>query len=142
MSFDIMRSETSTPVRRADLLPKFGGKHRKMKVAYYTNAAACSACVLKSRCTNSRRSIARYEKEEVPERLAVRLRARPELVNGRREIVEHPFGTIKQWMGQGAFLMQGREKVQGEVSFTALAYNMRRALNIVGMRALVAALPV
>jgi transposase/IS5 family transposase len=126
----------------ADLLPKFGGKHRKMKVAYYTNAAACSACVLKSRCTNSRRSIARYEKEDVLERMAVRLRARPELLNRRREIVEHPFGTIKQWMGQGAFLMRGLDKVQGEFSLTALAYNMRRALNIVGMRALVAALPV
>jgi len=74
--------------------------------------------------------------------MAVRLRARPELLNRRREIVEHPFGTIKQWMGQGAFLMRGLDKVQGEFSLTALAYNMRRALNIVGMRALVAALPV
>jgi len=45
--------------------------------------------------------------------------------------VEHPFGTIKQWMNQGAFLMRGPEKVRGEFSLTALAYNLRRVLNIV-----------
>ena len=45
--------------------------------------------------------------------------------------LEHPFGTIKQWMNQGAFLMRGLEKVRGEFSLTALAYNLRRVLNIV-----------
>jgi hypothetical protein len=50
------------------------------------------------------------------------------------------FGTIKQWMNQGAFLMRGLEKVRAEFSLTALAYNLRRVLNIVGLPKLIAAL--
>ena len=42
--------------------------------------------------------------------------------------VEHPFGSIKQWMYQGAFLMRGLANVRAEFSLTALAYNLRRAL--------------
>jgi Transposase DDE domain len=67
------------------------------------------------------------------------LKKRPELIARRREIVEHPFGTIKQWMGQGAFLMRGLEKVRAEFSLTSLVYNLRRALNIVGVVAMMAA---
>ena len=73
------------------------------------------------------------------ESLAARLEARPEILDARREIVEHPFSSIKQWMYQGAFLMRGLEKVAGEFSLTALAYNLRRALNIVGMEKLMEA---
>ena len=52
--------------------------------------------------------------------MADRLKARPEILD-RRETVEHPFGTIKQWMRQGAFLMRGLDKVRAEFSLTALA---------------------
>ena len=51
----------------------------------------------------------------------------------RREIVEHPFGGVKQWMNQGAFLMRGLDKARAEFSLTALVYNMRRAINILGV---------
>ena len=44
----------------------------------------------------------------------------PEILNRRRETVEHPFGSIKQWMNQGAFLMRGLEKVRAEFTLTAL----------------------
>ena len=71
-----------------------------------------------------------------------RLAKRPEVLNQRRETVEHPFGSIKQWMNQGAFLMRGLDKVRGEFSLTALAYNLRRVLNIVGFADLMAALAV
>jgi transposase len=57
-----------------------------------------------------------------------------------RETVEHPFGTIKQWMNQGAVLMRGLEKVRAEFRLTALAYNLRRVLNIVGLPKLIAVL--
>ena len=67
------------------------------------------------------------------------MKARPEILNTRREIVEHPFGTIKQWMNQGAFLMKGLEKVRAEFSLTALVYNLRRALNILGVEVLMKA---
>ena len=71
--------------------------------------------------------------------MQARLARRPEILERRRETVEHPFGTIKQWMNQGAFLMRGLDKVRGEFSLTALVYNLRRALNIVAFTALMAA---
>ena len=70
--------------------------------------------------------------------MEARLAARPELLDQRREIVEHPFGTIKHWMNQGAFLMRGLENVRAEFSLTALAYNLRRAINILGVSTLIA----
>ena len=73
------------------------------------------------------------------DRMQARLAQRPDVLEQRRETVEHPFGTIKQWMNQGAFLMRGLEKVRGEFSLTALAYNLRRVLNIVGFTELMAA---
>jgi hypothetical protein len=70
------------------------------------------------------------ENEAVLDRMQARLAQRPEILEERREAVEHPFGTIKQWMNQGAFLMRGLQKVRGEFSLTALAYNIRRVLNM------------
>jgi DDE family transposase len=75
----------------------------------------------------------------VLDRMQERLAKRPEVLNQRRETVEHPFGSIKQWMNQGAFLMRGLEKVRGEFSLTALAYNLRRVLNLVGFADLMTA---
>ncbi|MDQ0836529.1 hypothetical protein QFZ54_000313 [Sphingomonas faeni] len=57
----------------------------------------------------------------------------------RRETVAHPFGSIKQWMNQGAFLMRGLDKVRAEFSLTALAYNLRPAINLVGVQGLIRA---
>ena len=68
-----------------------------------------------------------------------RLKARPEILDRRRETVEHPFGSIKQWMNQGTFLMRGLDKVRAEFSLTALVYNLRRVLNLVGMEKLMQA---
>jgi hypothetical protein len=68
-------------------------------------------------------------------------KVRPDIFDQRRETAEHPFGTIKQWMNQGAFLMRGLEKVRAEFRLTALAYNLRRVLNIVGLPKLIAAVP-
>nr|WP_282587845.1 transposase [Lichenifustis flavocetrariae] len=62
----------------------------------------------------------------------------PDILDRRRETVEHPFGTIKQWMGQGAFLMRRLENVRGEFSLTALAYNIRRTITLVGVPDLIA----
>jgi hypothetical protein len=85
------------------------------------------------------RRVSRLENEAVLDRMAERLKARPELLDRRREIVEHPFGSIKQWMNQGAFLMRGLDNVRGEFSLTALVYNLRRVLNILGVGAMIAA---
>ena len=106
----------------------------------YLNRAACRACALRHRCTKTAyRSIVRYENEAVLERMADRLAARLDVLDRRRESVEHPFGSIKQWMGQGAFLTRRLGNVRAEFSLTALAYNMRRAINLVGVPAMIAA---
>ena len=95
---------------------------------------------MRPRCTNDVRSVSRLENEDVLDRMAERLEARPEILDRRREVVEHPFGSIKQWMYQGAFLMRGLANVRAEFSLTALAYNLRRALNLVAFNKLMAAL--
>ena len=83
--------------------------------------------------------VSRLENEAVLDRIEARIARRPEIFDQRRNTVEHPFGSIKQWMNQGAFLMRGLEKVRGEFSLTALAYNLRRVLNIVEFTTLMAA---
>lgn len=107
----------------------------------YGNARACRVCALKPQCASgTRRTVDRWEGEAVLERMAERLAARPDIIDRRRETVEHPFGTIKQWMNQGAFLMRGLANVNAEFSLTALAYNLRRAINILGIPALLRAI--
>ena len=104
------------------------------------NRAACRSCDRRDRCTKgTHRRLVRYENEATMDRMADRLAARPEVMDRRRESVEHPFGSIKQWMGQGAFLTRRLDNVRGEFSLTALAYNMRRAINLAGLPAMIAA---
>jgi transposase/IS5 family transposase len=121
------------------LATRYESKLRDMKKIDYANRAACPVCPLRSRCTNDFRKVSRLESEAALDRMAERLKTRPEILDRRREIVEHPFGAIKQWMAQGAFLMRGLEKVRAEFSLTALAYNLRRALNILGTAKLIEA---
>jgi transposase len=120
-----------TPIRR--------GRMRDLERTDYGNPKACRACQLRPRCTNNARSVFRLENEDVLDRMAERLKVRPAILDRRREVVEHPFGSIKQWMYQGAFLMRGLANVRAEFSLTALAYNLRRALNILGVEAMTAA---
>jgi len=121
------------------LAPHHYGKSRDLQKIDYSNPAACPACPLRARCTTNVRRVSRLENEAVLDRMAERLRARPELLDRRRETVEHPFGSIKQWMNQGAFLMRGLDNVRGEFSLTALVCNLRRALNIIGVGTMTAA---
>ena len=74
------------------------------------------------------------------ERMAGRLAARPGILGVRRETVEHPFGLIKQWMNQGAFLIRGLQNGRAEFSLTALAYNLRRAITIIGIPGMIRAI--
>ena len=117
----------------------YESKLRELKKFDYSNRAACLACPLKPRCTKEYRKVSRLENEAVLDRMAARLKARPDILNTRREVVEHPFGSIKQWMNQGTFLMKGLDNVRAEFSLTALVYNLRRALNILGVEAMMAA---
>src|ERR1700737_4039164 len=121
------------------LAPHHQGKLPDLKKMDYSNPAACPVCPLRSRCTTDRRRVSRLENEAVLDRMAGRMKTRPAILARRRELVEHPFGTLKQWMNQGAFLMRGLDNVRAEFSLTALVYNLRRAVNILGVDAMMAA---
>ena len=110
------------------------------RIRYYWTTA-CSRCQMKPRCTRNKeyRRITRWVHEDLLERMEERVKANGEVVKQRKQMVEHPFGTIKFWNDQRHFLMRGLEKVRAEFSLSALAYNMKRAINIVGVRGLVAA---
>jgi len=122
------------------LATRYESKLRDLKKFDYSNRAACLVCAIRSRCTKDYRKVSRLENEAVLDRMAARLKTRPEILNTRREIVEHPFGSIKQWMNQGAFLTRGLDKVRAEFSLTALVYNMRRAINILGVEEMMKAM--
>ena len=59
----------------------------------------------------------------------------------RRATVEHPFGTIKSWMGATHFRMRGLRNVRTEMAFHVLAYNIKRMISLIGVRGLLAAIP-
>lgn len=107
---------------------------------YWTKA--CPSCPLKAQCTTDPRfhRIKRWEHEAILERIEQRVRANPTIMKLRQQIVEHPFGTIKFWNDQRHFLMKGLEKVKAEFSLCTLAYNIKRTINVLGVRAMVAAL--
>ncbi len=106
---------------------------------YYYNMQACAGCGLRKECTTSSyRRIARLANEAVVERQAQRVRAHPELVAKRKTIVEHVFGTLRNW-GHDIFLTRGLNSVRAEFALSALSYNLRRALKVVGTAGLLAA---
>lgn len=72
------------------------------------------------------------------DKMAARLAGRPEVLSQRRESVEHPFNSIKQWMGQKAFLIRRLDNVRAEFSLTALAYDIR-VITLLGVPAMIAA---
>jgi transposase len=113
------------------------GRH----IRYY-RTAACKNCPLKDKCTTNRdgRRITRWVDEHLLEEMAQRLKVHPDYRIERSSLVEHPFGTLKRGMNQGYFLLKGLEKVRGEFSLSALAYNLKRVFNIVGVEKLISAL--
>ena len=122
------------------LQPLYSSTDNGVDRRHYVNRKACHDCALRPQCTTATfRKITRWTGEAVLDRMEARLALRPDILNLRRKTVEHPFGSIKQWMNQGAFLMRGLEKVNGEFSLTALAYNLRRVINLVGVPGLLKA---
>jgi hypothetical protein len=106
-------------------------------------SSACPRCPLKTRCTTSDyRRIARWEHEAVLDRMQVRLDQRPETARQRRQTVEHPFGTLKAWMGATHFLTKTLARVRTEMSLHVLAYNLKRVIAILGTASLMKAIRV
>jgi len=106
---------------------------------YWTTV--CPQCPLQSNCTTGKeRRIKRWEHEGVLEAMQQRLDAAPEKMLVRRQTVEHPFGTIKAWMGATHFLTKTLGRVSTEMSLHVLAYNLKRLMQIIGVVPLVQAM--
>jgi len=106
---------------------------------YWTNA--CQGCALKGQCTTGKeRRISRWEHEAVLEAVQARLDRNPGKMRVRRQTVEHPFGTIKSWMGATHFQMRTLKHVSTEMALHVLAYNMKRVISILGVGGLMEAI--
>lgn len=106
---------------------------------YWTSA--CPNCPIKSQCTTGKyRRISRWEHEAVLDSVEERTEQEPERMAARRNTVEHPFGTIKSWMGYTHFQMKTLERVGTEMSLHVLAYNLKRVIDILGTGALIEAM--
>lgn len=113
-------------------------KNNRLMRAYETSA--CSRCRLRLKCMGKRegyRRISRSEHEHLIEEMERRLKERPDMVDRRRCLAEHPFGSLKRWMGCHYFLLRGLNKVKTEFSLMTFGYNLRRAINIVGVQRLI-----
>jgi transposase len=108
---------------------------------YWTSS--CKTCALKAQCTTGpERRISRWEHEAVLETVQARLDHHPEKMTIRRQTAEHPFGTIKCWMGATHFLTKRLPKVATEMALNVLAYNMKRVMAIIGVSGLLTALAI
>ena len=106
---------------------------------YWTTA--CQVCALKSKCTTGKeRRISRWEHEAVLEAVQARLDRNPDKMRLRRQTVEHPFGTIKSWMGSTHFQMKRLKNVRTEMALHVLAYNMKRVMHVLGVGGLIEAI--
>src|SRR5210317_119776 len=106
---------------------------------YWT--AVCRQCPMKAECTSGKeRRVTRWEHEEVLEAAQARLDHNPDMMRIRRATVEHPFGTLKAWMGSTHFLTKTLDRVSTEMSLHVLAYNMKRMMNIFGPKTLIEAI--
>jgi hypothetical protein len=108
---------------------------------FYRHLSARFTCPLRPRCTpTQRRIIKRWENEDVLDGMPARLDRMPEAMGVRRQTVEHPFGTLKAWMGATHFLTRTLDKVRTEMSLHVLAYNLKRMIAIFGVGPLMAAI--
>jgi hypothetical protein len=107
----------------------------------YYRASGCKECALKKQCTRNKanRTITREANEHLMEAMAARMKAQPWKFKLRKQLAEHPFGTIKRFFGYTHFLMKGLEKVRTEWSLITLAYNLKRVLNLVSFEKLMKA---
>ena len=104
----------------------------------YANRSACKDCAEKSKCTKSKtlREIERSPYQENVDLAAQNVKDNPALYRRRQELSEHPFGVVKRIWGYDQFLCRGNEKVTGEMSLSFLAFNLRRAISVLGVEKL------
>jgi transposase len=134
--FDSEKNEYRCPAGEA-LIWRFSTIEKGLKLHCYWSSA-CQSCALKEQCTPSpQRRVKRWEHEDILDAMQTRLDLVPDSMRIRRQTVEHPFGTLKAWMGATHFLMKTLAHVRTEMSLHVLAYNLKRVINIIGLEALI-----
>ena len=113
----------------------------KWRIKYASRRSVCTRCALRGKCLSakaSRRVIERWEHDAVIERHRARMAGADNVMQRRKELAEHPFGTLKCRAGYRHFLVRGLTKVRGELGLMVLCYNFTRLLNIIGLEKLIA----
>jgi hypothetical protein len=122
-------------------LIKHSTSHERGLTMYRYWTSNCGSCALKARCTpGTERRVTRWEHEEVLVKMQRRLDRDPTKMQIRRQTAEHPFGTLKAWMGATHFLTRTLGRVSTEMSLHVLAYNLKRMMKIMGTGPLIAAM--
>ena len=122
------------------LIYRFTAQERGKTIRRYWSSA-CVRCPIRSKCTTGKyRRFSRWEHEAVLESAQTRLDKHPDVMRIRRATVEHPFGTLKAWMGSTHFLTRTLDRVSTEMSLHVLAYNLKRVMSIMGAEALIEAI--
>jgi BMFP domain-containing protein YqiC len=137
--YDVQKNEYVCPA--GERLTKRREREEKGKTlwVYWTNR--CGSCPLKVDCTtDTKRRIKRWEKEGVLNKAAAELKQERDAMRQRKALVEHPFGSLKHAMGATHFLTKRLPSVKAEMSLHILAYNMKRAINVLGAEKIIDAL--
>ena len=105
----------------------------------YANYSTCRNCPVKDLCTKCKkgREVSRSSNQDEMDMLNIRFESMREIYDKRLEIVEHPFGTIKWVWGFNRYQTRGFKKVGTENALIFCTYNLKRAVNIVGIKKLI-----
>ena len=137
--YDAQKNEYRCPAGQA-LIWRFATVQRGLVQHRYWSSN-CQQCAIKEKCTPSaQRRVTRWEHEAVLEAMEARLDQAPESIRIRRQTAEHPFGTLKLWMGSAHFLTKTLDRVSTEMGLHVLAYNLKRVMRILGNEALMKAM--
>lgn len=133
--------DTYTCPRGNKLTYRSDSIHNKKVMKIY-KSEDCKCCDIKKRCTRNKQGkiIYRWEHEDILEDMKERVKNEWDKVKSRQHLIEHIFGTMKRGFNQGYMLLKGLNKVGAEISLTVLAYNIKRVINIIGMKELMIAM--
>jgi transposase len=137
--YDADKNEYRCPAGQR-LIWRFAAIQEGLKQHRY-RSSHCKQCAIKDQCTPGvQRRVTRWEHEEVLEAMQARLDQAPESMRLRRQTAEHPFATIKSWMGSAHFLTRTLDRVRTEMSLHVLAYNLKRVMKLLGNETLIEAM--
>jgi len=128
-------------MRAGESLPRQTWMREGNKIMHRYWSKNCGSCALKPKCTTGKeRRVTRWEHAKVLDLHDDRMNQNPTMMQLRKQTVEHPFGTIKSWMGMSHFKTKTLKRVSTEMSLHVLAYNLTRMINIIDVKTLIKAI--